>query len=187
MTGVFLACGLAFGAVTVNVTDFGARGDAVADDTAAFQRALDVAERPLKVVIPKGDWRIVDGLRLSGGTTVEAAPDARIFCCGSRKKTRGYSFLTNRHHDGEGDRAIEIGGGVWDGQVGVGFNRKSFPVKDNPTGWGGRFLEFVNVRDLRLHDMVISNSVTYHVSLCKVDGFDIRRIKLTGTGRLWFN
>lgn len=53
-------------AETVSALDFGARGDGMADDTAALQRALDA--HPL-VLLPPGTYRISDTLvlRRSGG------------------------------------------------------------------------------------------------------------------------
>lgn len=55
----------------INVkTDFGAVGDAVADDTLAFQAAIDAAEQEGRVggvvLVPKGTYLITDTLRIGG-------------------------------------------------------------------------------------------------------------------------
>ena len=39
-------------------------------------------------------------------------------------------------------------------------------------------MNFRKVKDLRLHDMTLANSVTFNARFCEVDGFDIRRIKI---------
>lgn len=76
-----LASGGAF-----NVSDFGAVGDGVADDTAAFQRALDAAKADPKgsfVSVPPGQYRITKTLTIenallkgldAGGWPADAGP-----------------------------------------------------------------------------------------------------------------
>lgn len=50
--------------VRVSVKDFGAKGDGVADDTAAFQRALEAAEKEGAVLVPAGRYRITDVIEI---------------------------------------------------------------------------------------------------------------------------
>jgi len=52
----------------LNVKDFGAVGDAVADDTEAFQKAIKALDDPAhgKLVIPTGDYRITETIKLEG-------------------------------------------------------------------------------------------------------------------------
>jgi hypothetical protein len=53
----------------VNVRDFGAVGDGVADDTAAFQKAIEAsAKKGLQVFVPPGRYRITKGLNLATQT-----------------------------------------------------------------------------------------------------------------------
>jgi len=59
----------------VNVKDFGAAGDAVADDTAAFQAALDHIEgvapgRGGTVYVPRGNYLLTDKIRVGQFTTL---------------------------------------------------------------------------------------------------------------------
>ncbi|WP_454861521.1 glycosyl hydrolase family 28-related protein [Peribacillus frigoritolerans] len=52
----------------VNVLDFGAIGDGVADDTRAIQEAINycsVAGRPTKVLIPRGDYKVTSPIVLT--------------------------------------------------------------------------------------------------------------------------
>lgn len=56
----------------VNVRDFGAKGDGVTDDTAAFQRALEsVAEKGGTVFVPIGDYLIKSHLNIPANVTLE--------------------------------------------------------------------------------------------------------------------
>lgn len=50
--------------VVANVRDFGARGDGRADDTAAFQRALDQAP-PGVILVPRGQYRLAGQLHIT--------------------------------------------------------------------------------------------------------------------------
>ncbi|MCU0521676.1 MAG: glycoside hydrolase family 55 protein [Anaerolineae bacterium] len=56
----------------VIVSDFGARGDGVADDTPSFQAALDAAAvRGERVLVPAGQFRISGTLSIPPGVTLE--------------------------------------------------------------------------------------------------------------------
>ncbi|MCL6627968.1 MAG: hypothetical protein K6U00_00025 [Armatimonadetes bacterium] len=56
----------------VNVRDFGAKGDGVTDDTAAFQRALEaMAEKGGTVFVPIGNYLIKSHLNIPANVTLE--------------------------------------------------------------------------------------------------------------------
>ena len=59
-----------------DVTDYGAKGDGVTDDSGAIQAVLDRTERPLVVRIPAGTYRIGTGLKVHDRTTIVADPAA---------------------------------------------------------------------------------------------------------------
>ncbi len=58
-----------------SVRSFGAVGDGIQDDSAAFQKALDGAGQ---ILIPQGCYRIGKTLKIHGGTTIVAEPNARM-------------------------------------------------------------------------------------------------------------
>lgn len=59
----------------VSVTEFGAKGDGVADDTRAIQQALDTGKN---VVIPKGTWRITNALQPKANQVIELIGSVRV-------------------------------------------------------------------------------------------------------------
>lgn len=77
---------------TIWVTDFGAAGNG-ANDTLAFQKALDAAYAENKgiVMIPAGRWRIPDGLNRPAGVTMQGqgAFDRKIGFSGGPIDERG--------------------------------------------------------------------------------------------------
>lgn len=125
------------------------------NDSAAIQRALDVKARPLTVVIPKGVYDVTSTLRVGSHTTIKAHPEARLVLNGGVRRRAGDFLLSNADEKG-GNEDIAIEGGVWDGAP---FN-------------------FMNVKNLRLFDMTLADSVIGDVRFPGVDGFDVRRIKI---------
>ena len=61
----------------LNVRDFGARGDAITDDTASFQRALDDAGKTgNRVFVPSGRYLIKGRLNVPESVTLAGTFDA---------------------------------------------------------------------------------------------------------------
>ena len=99
----------------LNIRDFGASGDGLADDSPAIQRALDAAEgRGLTVYIPSGTYRIGKTLYIGDDTTIRCDSGARLFVCEKQPKKRGDFLLSNRNPTA-GNRNIALYGGTWDG------------------------------------------------------------------------
>lgn len=82
VTGGFLGAGTVYAAETNPsstwpVTDFGAAGDGTADDTAAFQKAIDKAgESGGTVLVPAGHFKLAGSLQVKPGVTVKGVAGA---------------------------------------------------------------------------------------------------------------
>jgi polygalacturonase len=83
-------------------------------------------------------------------------------------------LLTNRDWD-FGNNAIHIQGGVWDGNKQGRTNFKD-PDIFNMNACTGTCLNFRNVRDLKLTDLIVANSVVYFIRMCMLDDFEISNI-----------
>ena len=160
----------------INVKQTGAAGNGIADDSEAIQKALDNA--PAVVKIPAGNYRITKTLKVSSCTRIEADAEARIFSCSDTPKRQGDFLLTNRDH-AEGNRDISICGGIWDGNHGGLYNTKN-PDLFAPDAWSGTVLNFFNVNSLKLENLIVENSVVFHIRLGKIDNMLLRNIGFRG-------
>ncbi len=158
---------------TVNVKSFGAVGDGQADDTPAFQKALDAGAR--RVRIPAGSYRMTATLRVPSDITIKADAQARIFADGNTPKKRGDFLLTNADLV-NGNANITIQGGIWDGNNQGPCNTKPEDLFD-PEAWSGSVLNFYKVKKLTLRDLTVANSVTYNIRMCRIENFDFRDIR----------
>ena len=156
-----------------NVKDFGAVGDGVNDDSIPIQAALLGGGK--EVVIPAGNYRIRQTLKVDSFTTITADPGARLFVCGKTEHGPEDFLLTNRDHV-FGNASIHISGGVWDGNKSGRCNFKD-PDIFNLKACSGTVLNFRNVRDLRLSGLTVADSVVYFIRMCMLDGFEIRDIR----------
>ena len=153
-----------------SVCSFGAVGDGIQDDSAAFQKALDGAGQ---ILIPQGCYRIGKTLKIHSGTTIVAEPNARMVMDGSRRWSQGEFLLDNADHD-RGNRDIRIIGGIWDGN-----NRGEQIVKGDIldlSGYSGAVLNFCHVENLVLQDLTVANSLTYNIRMARLDGFVIDNV-----------
>lgn len=147
-------------------------------DSSSIQKALDNPARPLTVVLPEGKYNIKKTLLVHSGTTIKAHPRAHLVLDGSVKRKAG-EFLLSNADEINGNEKITIEGGIWDANKEQGYNVKvPESEKFNPASWSGVTLNFRNVKNLRLYDMTLANSVTFNARFCQVDGFDIRRLKI---------
>ena len=155
----------------VSVRDFGAIGDGVTDDFAAFQRALSSGAR--RVLVPFGVYLISETLRIFSNTSLECDRCARIVMKRSKRCARGDFLLTS---DEGGSENVAVIGGIWDGQ-------SRLPEHDKPdlfdkNGYSGALLNFVGVRGLKLSGLVAANSTTYYIRLCRVENFEVSDVDL---------
>lgn len=165
------------GGPSVDVKTLGAVGDGVADDTAAIQKALDQAG-PRKVVIPAGTYRISDTLVIGGKTHLSLAPETTIVLAAGSVKDE-LSFMIRNRHMGNGDTDIIVEGGLWDyNNAGNTRGREG-----DPHGCTGAAMNFVQVQNLHLRNLVIKNPDAFSVRLCAVTDFLVEDIGLDQTAR----
>ena len=155
-----------------DVVDYGAVGDGIKDDGPAIQAALDGGHK--EVFIPAGQYRITQTLLVDSFTSIVADADARLIVCGETEHDASSFLLTNRDH-AFGNASIHISGGIWDGNKQGRTNVKD-PDLFNTKACTGTVLNFCNVRDLKLSNFIVANSVVYFVRMCMLEGFEIRDI-----------
>ena len=179
---------LAKGTTVVNVRDAGAKGDNRADDAPAIQKALDTAARPLEVVVPRGVYRIGSTLRIGSDTTLRLARGTRFVLSGAKPMGRRDFLLTNADWE-KGNANVRVIGGSWDGNNQAPNHRRTWKRGEKVDFASGRYctgalVNFINVKGLVLRDLCLQNAVAYFVRMCKVDGFDFRRIRFFSANRL---
>ncbi len=154
-----------------SVLDFGAFGDGVHDDYIAFQTALDSGTSV--ITVPQGIYLISQTLKVQSNTDIIADRNAKIIMKSISRRKRN-EFLLSNSDTVNGNVNIKITGGIWDGNNTAPENAK--PDLFDKEGYSGAMLNFVNVDDLVLKNMVLSNSVTFYVRLCRVHNFVIENI-----------
>jgi polygalacturonase len=155
------------------VLDYGAKGDGITDDGAAFQRALDATTAgPLHV--PQGNYLIGCVLRLASGSHLHLDPNARLQLADHVATKPDDYFLTNASPE-EGNCDITIEGGTWDGNS----SGNPRPTGLFDFGCSGALMHFQNIRGLKLINLHIHNAEAYHVRLTQVDGFHIENIRFS--------
>ena len=137
---------------SVNIKEFGALGDGIADDYIAVQSALDSGAE--EVIIPQGIYCISDTLKVHSNTRILADRTAKLVMKSNKRKKRGDFLLSNADVE-NGNSNIEIIGGIWDGNNTAEQNRKPDLFDEN--GYSGAILNIVNVDGFTLRDAVIAN------------------------------
>ncbi len=96
--------------VTLNVRDFGARGDGEHDDTLALQSAIMACPKGGRVLVPEGTYRFVC-LFLKSGLRLELAKGAELRAFTERERFPYYPGMV-RTTDGTGEYNL----GTWEGE-----------------------------------------------------------------------
>ena len=152
-------------AVVVDVTDYGAIGNGVANDAIAIQAALDSGADV--VTIPSGVYSIAQGLLIDSDTTLQVASDAII-----RLAANTNEWMISNRIDGASN--ITVTGGIWDGN-----NAQNDRGADNdPDAYTGTAINFVGVSNLELSNLTVRNPEAFSIAIGKVENFLVENINL---------
>lgn len=95
--------------VTLNVRDFGAKGDGETDDTRFIQAAILACPKDSRVLIPKGCYRITS-LFLKSNVNIEVAKGAELLAFTDRNLFPKFPALIESY-----DETDEYNLGTWEG------------------------------------------------------------------------
>ena len=95
--------------VTLNVKDFGAKGDGIQDDTTFIQAAIMACPKDGRVLLPKGDY-LVTSLFLKSNLVMELEKGAQIIAETDRSRYPIYPGLIQGY-----DEVSEYNLGTWEG------------------------------------------------------------------------
>ncbi len=165
----------------LDVKTVGALGNGCADDTAALQRALDSGE--VDIYIPQGTYVVSETLLVPSHRHITAARDARLVLI-PRRPMEQRDFLISNAHPLDGDVDIWIDGGIWDGGFGHEFNVKN-PDLFARNACSGACMNFVGVKRLKLMNLIVANTIVYHIRMGRVDGFEIRNVGFSSEKLAW--
>ena len=154
-----------------SVLEFGAYGDGMHDDYAPIQAALDSGAQ--EIYIPQGIYCIRETLKVPSNMCIVADKTAKVVMKSASRRKRNDFLLSNADAE-KGNTNITVIGGIWDGNNTAPENAK--PDLFDKNGYSGTVLNFVNVNGLTLQDLVLANSVTYYIRMCKVHHFTISDI-----------
>ncbi|TDU81512.1 pectate lyase-like protein [Prosthecobacter fusiformis] len=166
----------------VNVRDTGAKGDGLADDTEAIQRALDGGGRT--VVIPAGTYKISAALLLDSATTLKSDDKAVIRLADHAGNDVDLFLLTNRDRT-QGNKDITVEGGIWDGNN----EHNTRGLKEQMPCYTGVAINFIRVSGLVLRNLVVRNPDAYAIRACHLEdfvmenlGFDFSSLRMNQDG-----
>jgi polygalacturonase len=158
-------------AAPVNVMQCGAVGDGRADDAPGIQRALD--RGAAVVIIPAGQYRVGQTLRIGSGTTLKADPQAVIRLADGAGNHVSQFLLSNRN-PGNGNQRITVEGGIWDGN-----NEHNRRGRDGDLfGYTGTAINFTNVKHLVVRNLTVRDPEAFSVRLGEVEDFLVEDIVL---------
>ena len=171
-------------AAEIDVKTCGAKGDGVALDTSAIQRAIDAcaADGGGRVVLPAGRY-LTGSLRLASGVTLAVTPQATLLGSASL-----HDYPLGRLLTATGAEKIGIeGGGVIDGQ-GESFWERSGEYKGPP--WRGTaqfeyralkrpsFIHFTGCTNVAVRDVTLRNAPSWTLHLQRCVSASVERVTI---------
>ena len=182
-------------AADFNVRDYGAKGDGVADDTAAIQRTIEECSKSGggRVVVPKGvymsytlsllsnvEFHIEDGAVVRGGIVGEKYPDFAPTTLWRPERSPRFNRKAFFYTVGATNVAL-TGRGTIDGNS-EPFHRWSKEsqrfVRISHTNLTGRCVFFVACRGVRVEDVLISRPTGWSTWFLDCDDLRIKRLRV---------
>ncbi len=134
-----------------------------------IQSAMD---RGVKMIfIPDGEYTLNTALKIPSGVHIKASYNAHVR---TRPGFVGLSVISNADTV-NGNEKITIEGGIWDGNCGEQY-RASYKDSENVS----ILFLFDRVRNLRLKNMRMMDSLCYYVRLFKCVDFEVSDIDIVG-------
>lgn len=179
-----------------NVRDFGAIGDGIANDTKAFQRALDTAG---EVFVPQGVYRIgTIYLRSNGG--LDLATDAILLASSDREDYNAPDFCPQNHvsilEKASGTHlivALECENVFLRGMGKINGNREAFfdptnTTRKDFTGWRpSQMLFFCESKNVQIRDVTLVQSPYWSCFIFGCSYVNITGVKISNTPKKAWN
>lgn len=168
--------------VYAGIIAHGAKGDGVADDTAAIQSALNDGS---VVVFPPGIYLVSAQISIPSNRYLKFLPGASMV----RKSGTGLGIGTNFNNCNffansdptNGNENITIEGGLFDGN-----RANQTPINWQAPGnlFGGVGMRFLNVNNLRLSGMTFKDGISVQIQVGNITNFKIEDITTIYTGEI---
>ena len=160
------------GGVTVSVSQFGAKGDGITDDSLAIQAALDSGAST--VTIPAGVYIIGNTLKIGSDTTLSSDSNAVLRLADGAGTGVDDFLITNRN---AGDTNITVTGGIWDGNS--ANNIRGGDSDEDP--YTGAAMNFFKTSDLTISNLTVRNPEAFFIRMGNVEDFLVEDITLDGS------
>ncbi|MFJ7683420.1 right-handed parallel beta-helix repeat-containing protein [Peribacillus butanolivorans] len=142
----------------INVKDAGAKGDQRSDDTKPIQKTLDLAKTsstPIKIVIPKGTYKLTSTLRIYKNTHLVLEEGAELL------RSHDNTIMVNgdagaMYTDYNGHGNITIEGGIWNGNI------KNYPDPFNAIGIARG--KNITIRNIEVRDVASDHAIDINAS-----------------------
>jgi hypothetical protein len=157
---------------------FGAAGDGLTLDTAAFQKAIDaaaVAGEGAQVMVPSGHKYLIGTIELKGSIDFHLSGDAVLSASTHREDYRGGALITAR-----GAHGLRISGtGSIDGRA------QEFMIRYDdqneiwiPRDWRPRIFLLTSCADLHVRDISFGQAPSWGLHMLGCDGVVVENIKV---------